>query len=94
MTLNQEECELLRLISLAAEPVAMSDFFHGIHPPNFPRSAADDDPDREAWVELQLGLYRASISLWKADLVRIVQPANGERPDLVEITDTGRTALA
>jgi hypothetical protein len=39
-------------------------------------------------------LYRASVSLWQKNLVRVVHPANGERADLVEATDEGHTALA
>ncbi|MET9483280.1 hypothetical protein [Streptomyces sp. NPDC006638] len=72
----------------------MSDFVHSIHPPNFPVTAPEEDPDRLAWTGLQMGLYRASITLWENDLVQVVHPANGERPDLVEVTDSGRAALA
>ncbi|MFD5065441.1 hypothetical protein [Streptomyces sp. NPDC058394] len=93
MTLSSEELELLRMISETETPVAMSDFFHIIHPPNFDKSVPEDDPDRAAWVELQMGLHRASITLWKNDLVHVVHPANGERPDLVEVTEAGRAAL-
>ncbi|MFB7225361.1 hypothetical protein [Streptomyces sp. NPDC056227] len=71
----------------------MSDFFHIIHPPNFDKSAPEDDTDRAARVELQMRLYQASITLWKNDLVYVVHPANGVRPDLVEVTDAGRAAL-
>ncbi|MEU6925552.1 hypothetical protein [Streptomyces sp. NPDC046631] len=94
MTLNQDERELLRLIAATGKPVAMSDFFHAMYPPNFDRNVPADDPDREAWVELQMGLYRASVTLWQSDLVRVVHPANGERPDLVELTEAGRAVLA
>lgn len=94
MTLSQDERALLELISQATEPVAMSDFFHTIHPPTFPSSAPEDDPTREAWTELQLGLYRASANLWQGGLVEVVHPANGERADLVSVTEAGRAALA
>ncbi|NJA56676.1 hypothetical protein HC023_10045 [Streptomyces sp. NEAU-H3] len=53
----------------------------------------DDDPVRVAWVEETFALYGASVELWKQDLVRVVHPANGERPDLVEITQAGRARL-
>lgn len=94
MTLNPDERRLLELIAEAPEPVAMSDFFHTIHPPTFPQGAPAEDPAREAWMQLQLDLYRASGNLWQGGLVEVVHPANGERPDLVQVTDTGRTALA
>ncbi|MFE6023087.1 hypothetical protein ACFQ6O_42425 [Streptomyces sp. NPDC056441] len=94
MTLNADEYELLRLIAQSPEPVAASDFFHTMHPANFERSAAEEDPRRVAWQEKQFGLYKATIDLHDDGLIRIVHPANGERPDLVEATDEGRTALA
>lgn len=94
MTLNQDERELLRRITDAGKPVAMSDFFHDMHPPNFPVSGPEEDPDRGVWQEQQFGMYRASIKLWEAELVHVVHPANGQRPDLVEPTKAGRTALA
>jgi len=94
MTLSADERRLLELIAQAPEPVAMSSFFHDLYPPTFPSSAPADDPDREAWSEKQMGLYRASLNLWQGGLVEVVHPANGERPDLVTVTDVGRTALA
>lgn len=48
MTLNADEYELLRLIAQSPEPVAASDFFHTIHPANFERSVAEEDPRRVA----------------------------------------------
>jgi len=94
MTLNADEHRLLQLVAQETEPVAMSDFFHEIHPPTFDSSAPEDDPAREKWQQRQIGLYGASITLWEGGLVRVVHPANGERPDLVSVTDAGRAALA
>ncbi|MEU5900357.1 hypothetical protein [Streptomyces venezuelae] len=94
MTLNADERELLRRISEAGGPVEPSDYFHSIHPPNFPTSAAEGDPRREAWVELQMNLYRAHIRLHELGLVEVVHPANGERGDLVVVTDASSAALA
>ncbi|MDK0525099.1 hypothetical protein [Streptomyces sp. ML-6] len=94
MTLNQDERELLRRIAEADKPVAMSDFFHVMYPPNFDASVGEEHPDRVVWRDHQFDLYGASIKLWQNDLVRVVHPANGERPDLVEVTDAGRAALA
>ncbi|MDT0382517.1 hypothetical protein RM572_27545 [Streptomyces sp. DSM 42041] len=48
MTLNADEHELLHRIARSPKPVAASDFFHTIHPPNFERSAAEEDPRRLA----------------------------------------------
>jgi hypothetical protein len=93
MTLNADEHALLRLIAQSPEPVAASDFFHTIHPANFERSAAEEDPRRVAWQEKQFGLYKAMIDLHDAGLIRIVHPANGERPDLMEATEAGHAAL-
>ncbi|MFF3730758.1 hypothetical protein ACFYXM_10675 [Streptomyces sp. NPDC002476] len=93
MTLNADERELLRRISEADSPVEPSDYFHSIHPPDFPASADADDPRREAWVELQMGLYRAYIRLRELGLVEVVHPANGGRGDLVVVTEASRAAL-
>ncbi|MEU5980404.1 hypothetical protein [Streptomyces sp. NPDC047315] len=94
MTLNNaDERELLRRISEADSPVVASDYFHSIHPPNFPTSAAEDDPRRQAWHEQQMGLYRAYIRLHELGLVEVVDPANGERGDRVVVTETSRAAL-
>ncbi|GAQ65385.1 hypothetical protein [Streptomyces scabiei] len=90
MTLNADEHELLRLIAQSPEPVAASDFFHIIHPANFERSASEEDPRRVAWQEKQFGLYKAMIDLHDSGLIL---PANGERPDLMEATETGHAAL-
>ncbi|MFC7794628.1 hypothetical protein [Streptomyces cinereoruber] len=94
MTLNADALELLRLVSQSPEPVAPSSYFHTIHPPNFDASAAEDDPRREAWAEKQIGLYGEMLKLHEQGLVRIVHPANGERGDLMEVTEAGRAALA
>ncbi|OEJ21860.1 hypothetical protein AR457_39905 [Streptomyces agglomeratus] len=92
--MSPDERELLRLIAEADKPVAMSDFFHTIHPANFDSNVPEDDPARLVWTERQMGLYGASIALWEAELVRVVKPADGEHPDLVEATPAGRAALA
>ncbi|MFF2641708.1 hypothetical protein ACFVUB_17865 [Streptomyces niveus] len=94
MMLNPDERRLLELVAQTREPVAMSDYFHEIHPPNFSRDAAEDDPARVTWTELQMSLYRASLKLWESGLVQVVHPANGERPDLVSVTDAGHSELA
>ncbi|MFD8609574.1 hypothetical protein [Streptomyces sp. NPDC059631] len=94
MTLADDERELLRRIAEAGSPVEPSDYFHSIHPPAFPASAAEDDPRREEWVETQMNLYRACIRLHELSLVEVVHPADGERGDLVVVTDAGRAALA
>lgn len=91
--LSTDERRLLELVSQSKEPVAPSSFFHTIHPPNFPTSAAEDDPRREEWGERQLGLYGALIRLHDQGLVRIVVPADGSHPDLMEATSKGRDAL-
>ncbi|WP_372412247.1 hypothetical protein [Streptomyces luteireticuli] len=93
MPLSDDEHALLLRVSKAERPVAMSDFIHDIHPPDFPVEAAEDDHRREAWVHKQFGLYRAVVRLHELGLVRVVHPANGERPDLVEATQEGRTTL-
>ncbi|MYU47962.1 hypothetical protein GTV15_12825 [Streptomyces sp. SID7803] len=46
-----------------------------------------------AWQEKQFGLYKAMIDLHDGGLIRIVHPANGERPDLMEATEAGHAAL-
>ncbi|MFE1767223.1 hypothetical protein ACFW81_23770 [Streptomyces angustmyceticus] len=94
MDLSREERELLRLISQAPEPVAMSSLFDEIETKPQPEiDSPDDDPVRVAWYEEKLGLHWASVGLWEKELVRVVHPANGERPDLVEATDAGRALL-
>ncbi|MER7491284.1 hypothetical protein ABT033_01280 [Streptomyces pharetrae] len=94
MTLSADARSILEHVARASEPVAMSDFFHTIHPPMFDNSVPEDDPEREAWRERQMSLYGAQIELHDAGLVEIVHPANGERPDLVTATEAGRAALA
>lgn len=91
--LSNDERRLLELISQAKQPVAPSDFFHTIHPPTFDASAPEDDPGREAWTELQLGLYGAMLRLHDLNLIRVVVPADGANPDLMEATAQGIAAL-
>ncbi|MFC4463674.1 hypothetical protein ACFPH6_03520 [Streptomyces xiangluensis] len=45
-------------------------------------------------AERQMAWYGVSVELWKKGLVRVVAPADGSRPDLVEPTGTGHAALA
>ncbi|MEU9120126.1 hypothetical protein AB0C96_09730 [Streptomyces sp. NPDC048506] len=80
------------MVEQSTNPLAMSDFFQAIHPPTH-GGLDSDHPDREAWAERQLALYGASITLRNKGLVRVVSPANGARPDLVEATAGGRAAL-
>lgn len=94
MTLSADARSILQHVAQASGPVAMSDFFHTIHPPAFDRNAPEDDPEREAWMEQQFALYGASIELHDAGMVEVVHPANGERPDLVTVTAAGRAVLA
>ncbi|MFB7592341.1 hypothetical protein [Streptomyces sp. NPDC056169] len=94
MTLNADARELLGLIAGSPEPVAPSTYFHTIHPPNFDASAAEDDPRREVWVEKQIGLYGEMLKLHEGGLIRIVHPSNGERGDLMEVTEAGHAVLA
>jgi hypothetical protein len=91
--LSTDERRLLELIAQSKDPVAPSDFFHTIHPPTFPTSAPDDDPDREEWTNLQLGLYGAMLHLHELNLIRVVVPADGANPDLMEATTQGIGAL-
>ncbi|MEU7295155.1 hypothetical protein AB0A76_18350 [Streptomyces exfoliatus] len=93
MTLNADARELLRLIAGSPEPVVASSFFHTIHPPNFDAAAAENDPRRETWTERQIALYGEMLKLHEKGMLRIVHPANGEHPDLVEATDAGHAAL-
>lgn len=92
--LSTDERHLLELISQSKEPVAPSSFFHTIHPPTFRTSAPGDDPDREAWGQLQIGLYGAMLRLYDLGLIRIVVPADGSHPDLMEVTTQGVGVLS
>lgn len=91
--LSDDERRLLELVAQAKEPVAPSSFFHTIHPPTFPSSAPDEDPKREAWAEQQIGLYGAMLRLYDLNLIRVVVPADGANPDLMEVTTQGLGAL-
>jgi hypothetical protein len=91
--LSDDERRLLELISQSKEPVAPSSFFHTIHPPTFDAGAPEEDPAREAWTEKQLGLYGAMLRLHDLNLIRIVVPADGANPDLVQATTQGVGAL-
>ncbi|MFM9780437.1 hypothetical protein [Streptomyces scabiei] len=85
--LSTDEHRLLELIAQAKEPVAPSSFFHTIHPATFDSNAPDDDPARKEWAERQIGLYGALLRLHDLNLIRIVVPADGANPDLMEVTD-------
>ncbi|CAK7288640.1 hypothetical protein [Streptomyces misionensis] len=91
--LSDDERRLLELIAESKKPVAPSSFFHTIHPPTFPSSAPEDDPEREAWAERQIGMYGAMLRLNELNLIRVVVPADGENPDLMEATVQGVAAL-
>jgi len=93
MTLSADERQLLQLVAKAEKPVAPSTFFHTIHPPTFTQDAPEDDPRREPWTELQLGLYGALLHLHDLGLIRVVVPADGANPDLMEATREGVDAL-
>ncbi|MFI5867229.1 hypothetical protein [Streptomyces sp. NPDC051546] len=95
MELSVHERGLLHAVAQAPVPAAMSTFFPALSralPPEV--HAPEDDPVRLAWTEEQMALYGASVALWQKNLVRVIHPANGEWPDLVQVTDEGRTALA
>ncbi|MGW7673865.1 hypothetical protein ACWGJX_43420 [Streptomyces sp. NPDC054775] len=92
MDLTSNARQLLRLVDQSPKPVAISDFFHTINPS--PTGVDGNLPDHKAWAEGQLDLYRDSLTLWQQELVRVVHPADGERPDLVITTDKGRAVLA
>lgn len=91
--LSTDERRLLKLIAQSKEPVAPSSFFHTIHPPTFDYSASEDDPAREEWSERQVGLYGAMLRLHDLGLIRVVVPADGANPDLMEATEEGLAAL-
>lgn len=93
MTLTDDARRLLRLIADSPGPVAASDFFHQVVPP-LSGGLEDGLPEQEAWAARRIGLYEAYVTLWRRGLVRVVHPANGRRPDLVEVTDAGRNVLA
>ncbi|MFI8944827.1 hypothetical protein [Streptomyces syringium] len=93
MSLSDDEHALLLRVAEAERPVAMSDFFHDIHPPDFPAEAAEDDVRREGWMQRQISLHTAQVRLHDLGLVRVADPANGARPDLVEATQEGRAAV-
>lgn len=92
MNLTDDEQALLRHIAEAPTPVVASSFFHTIYPPS--PDMGDEGPEQEAWTQRQIGLYGAHLALHDKGLVRVVEPANGERPDLVEATAAGRSALS
>ncbi|GCE02196.1 hypothetical protein [Embleya hyalina] len=86
MDLSDDERALLREIAASPKPVAMSDFFHELSPPPGPFPSEEGAPKQEAWTQRQIDWYGVSLSLWRTGCVRVVSPANGERPDLVEAT--------
>ncbi|MEU6233820.1 hypothetical protein [Kitasatospora sp. NPDC047058] len=91
MELSEDEKALLYLIVKAGRPVSPSDYFHGIHPPTFAPSV--EGPERDAWVEKQIGLYGAYLGLDQKGLVEVAVPADGRIPDLVVPTDAGRALI-
>lgn len=91
MEITPDERELLRLLSQETEPVVVSSLFGAINP--VVDGLPGDDPANEEAVLRQLQLYEASVGLHQKQLVRIVSPANGQRGDLVEVTETGRAVV-
>ncbi|MFC1421286.1 hypothetical protein [Streptacidiphilus cavernicola] len=92
MPLSTHQRDLLSLVAKSTTPVAMSGFFETINPPA--PGLNEDHPDHPAWTERQLALYGVSLELWRQGLVRVVTPADGSNPDLVEATSAGLAALA
>ncbi|MFF8867821.1 hypothetical protein ACF08B_37915 [Streptomyces sp. NPDC015139] len=92
MALSTDERALLTLIAKFPEPVVMSDFFHELSPPA--PGMNEHHPGHEEWLLRQIEWHRASLHLWQQGLVRVVVPANGERGDMVELTEAGIIALA
>lgn len=88
MTLPATQYDLLRLYA-AAGP-SESTIYKTPRPPG----TQEGDPMYDSWVEEQSEMFRASVALYARGLVAVVSPANGERPDIVEVTDRGRTLLA
>lgn len=70
----------------------MSDFFSTINPPA--PGPTEDHPDHPAWIERQIALYGVSVALREEGLLSVVEPADGENPDLVKATGAGLAALA
>lgn len=89
--LTPDERELLAAVHVYAAPVAMSVVARSIEPagPDTWEGGARHDE----WTRRHFELTRASIRLWQRELVRVIHPANGYRPDLVEVTAQGRAAL-
>jgi hypothetical protein len=92
VALSTDERALLTLIAQSPEPSVMSDFFRELNPAE--PGMNEHHPGHEARLLRQLEWYRVSVQLWQNNLVRVVDPSNGERGDLVEPTEEGRAALA
>ena len=88
--ITDDERALLTLVSRSPEPVSMSDFFPELNPAGDIR---EGHPGHEAWLERQLDWFKVTVSLHEKDLVEVVHPADGTRPDLVVVTAEGRRIL-
>lgn len=88
MTLTARERLLLERVAQAPAPLAMSDYFLLLNPR--PVSGEEDS----AWVQRELGWHAVAARLLDNDLVFVTTPADGSHPDLVQVTATGRAALA
>lgn len=80
---------LLKTYSAAGEPVSVRVFET---PP--PARTAEGDPRYDAWCADQLARGQASVDLYARGLITVVVPAADGIPDVIEVSDKGRTALA
>lgn len=92
VTLSEDEQQLLDRIAQSPAPLAMSDYFVLLNPAG--PDVVEGHPDHDAWVQRQLAWFGVSVQLAEKSLVYVVAPADGNRPDLVGVTDAGRAALA
>ena len=91
IALTPEARRLLQHVGQAAAHLAMSDHFVLLNPS--PPGLSEDHPEHPAWTERQLALHAASAEIAKQDLVYVVTPADGEHPDLVDLTPAGLAVL-
>lgn len=91
IALTLEARSLLQHVGQAAAPLAMSDHFVLLNP--IPPDFSEDHPEHPAWTERQLALFAASAEIAEQDLVYVVTPADGEHPDLVDLTPAGLAVL-
>lgn len=86
-SLTAEAARLLQHIGQAPAPLAMSDHFVLLNPS--PHGFGEHHPEHPAWTERQLAYYAASVEVMERGLVYVVTPADGSRPDLVDLTPAG-----